>query len=137
MSAMHRPVCPEGTAAAVLPCEVPGAEADRPWVLAATILASAMAFIDGTLVHLALPAIQRAMHATFADLQWVVHGYTLRCAPECHPCRHGCRPVHGGAEPVWPFPTRRLRFPAWSLTSREHAKPGCFHSVAALEPPVR
>lgn len=77
MSVVHRPLCPDGTAAATLACESPCAKADRPWVLTATILASAMAFIDGTLVHIALPAIQGSLHASFADLQWVVNAYTL------------------------------------------------------------
>jgi EmrB/QacA subfamily drug resistance transporter len=46
-------------------------------VLAATILASAMAFIDGTVVTIALPAIQRDLVADFAVLQWVVNAYAL------------------------------------------------------------
>jgi EmrB/QacA subfamily drug resistance transporter len=46
-------------------------------ILAATILASSMAFIDGTVVNLALPALQSTMGATIADVQWVVEAYTL------------------------------------------------------------
>ena len=38
-----------------------GAVASRPWVLAATILASAMAFIDGSVVTIALPVLQREL----------------------------------------------------------------------------
>jgi EmrB/QacA subfamily drug resistance transporter len=49
----------------------------RRWVLAATIVASAMAFVDGTVVNIALPAIQRSFAADVADLQWVVNGYLL------------------------------------------------------------
>ncbi|MGJ3265421.1 MAG: MFS transporter [Salinarimonas sp.] len=49
----------------------------RAWVLAGTILASAMAFIDGTVVHVALPALQRDLDAGFTALQWVVNGYAL------------------------------------------------------------
>ncbi|MGF1551883.1 MAG: MFS transporter [Paracoccaceae bacterium] len=75
--AYHRPLCPDGRAAlADGPC-VPCAEAARPYVLAATILASAMAFIDGTLVHIALPAIGDDLGARFAALQWVVNAYAL------------------------------------------------------------
>lgn len=48
-----------------------------PWVLAATILASSMAFIDGTVVNVALPLIQRALNADAAGLQWVVESYAL------------------------------------------------------------
>jgi len=52
----------------------PGA---APWVLAATILGSSMAFIDETAVTVALPAIQSALGATAVDAQWVVEAYTL------------------------------------------------------------
>jgi EmrB/QacA subfamily drug resistance transporter len=58
------------------PCSV-GA---GPWVLAATILGSSMAFIDGTAVTVALPAIQMALGATAVDAQWVVEAYTLLLA---------------------------------------------------------
>ena len=47
------------------------------WVLAATILGSSMAFIDGTAVNVALPALQRDFHATITDVQWVVESYAL------------------------------------------------------------
>ncbi len=49
----------------------------RRRVLAATILGSSMAFIDGTVVNIALPALQATMGATIADVQWVVEAYTL------------------------------------------------------------
>src|ERR1700758_1601542 len=48
-----------------------------PWVLAATILGSSMAFIDGTVVNVALPALQSALHANLADVQWIVESYAL------------------------------------------------------------
>src|SRR5262245_63518633 len=51
--------------------------AQRRWVLAATILASSMGFMDGTVVNIALPALQATMGATIADVQWVVEAYTL------------------------------------------------------------
>jgi EmrB/QacA subfamily drug resistance transporter len=50
---------------------------DGPWILAATILGSSMVFIDGTVVNVALPALQSALHATLADVQWVVESYAL------------------------------------------------------------
>jgi EmrB/QacA subfamily drug resistance transporter len=53
---------------------------DSPWVLAATILGSSMAFIDGTVVNVALPAIQAQFHATLVDVQWVVEAYALLLA---------------------------------------------------------
>lgn len=48
-----------------------------PWILAATILGSSMAFIDGTVVNIALPALQSSMGATVLDVQWVVEAYGL------------------------------------------------------------
>jgi EmrB/QacA subfamily drug resistance transporter len=47
------------------------------WTLVATILASSMTFIDGTVVNVALPALQADLHATITDVQWVVEAYTL------------------------------------------------------------
>ena len=49
-------------------------------VLAATIFGSSMAFIDGTVVNVALPALQNALHASIADVQWVVEAYALMLA---------------------------------------------------------
>jgi EmrB/QacA subfamily drug resistance transporter len=70
------------------PCDklVAAADAKRPapctrpaeaWILAATILASGMAFIDGTVVNVALPALQTSLGATLADGQWIIEGYEL------------------------------------------------------------
>jgi len=56
---------------------VPCGPAAEPWVLAATILGSSMAFIDGTAVNVALPALQARLGATVAEVQWVVEAYTL------------------------------------------------------------
>jgi hypothetical protein len=47
------------------------------WVLLATILGSSMAFIDGTVVNVALPVLQLDLKATVADVQWVVEAYSL------------------------------------------------------------
>jgi EmrB/QacA subfamily drug resistance transporter len=46
-------------------------------VLAAAILGSSMAFIDGTVINVALPALQTALHASISDVQWVVESYAL------------------------------------------------------------
>lgn len=46
-------------------------------ILLATILASGMAFLDGSVVGIALPAIQTQFQATITGLQWVVNGYAL------------------------------------------------------------
>ncbi len=47
------------------------------WVLVATIVGSSLAFIDGSVVTLALPQIQRQFHASAADVTWIVELYTL------------------------------------------------------------
>jgi EmrB/QacA subfamily drug resistance transporter len=68
------------------PCDLGQIEAAPPpaascrsgtWVLVATILGSSMAFIDGTAVNVALPAVQTAFHATASQVQWVVEAYSL------------------------------------------------------------
>ncbi|NMM15573.1 MAG: DHA2 family efflux MFS transporter permease subunit [Cellulomonas sp.] len=50
------------------------------WVLFATVLGSALALIDGTVVTIALPVIGRELHAGTASLQWTVNGYALTLA---------------------------------------------------------
>ena len=46
-------------------------------MLAATIIGSAMAFIDGTVTNVALPQIQERLGATATDSQWIVESYAL------------------------------------------------------------
>jgi EmrB/QacA subfamily drug resistance transporter len=62
-----------GATAATVPCK----EHAGPWILTAAILASSMAFIDSTVVNVALPALQRSLGATVIDVQWVVESYGL------------------------------------------------------------
>jgi EmrB/QacA subfamily drug resistance transporter len=50
------------------------------WVLAATVLGSGMAFLDGTIITVALPRIGEALNADVAALQWTVNGYMLTLA---------------------------------------------------------
>ena len=52
----------------------------RIWILAATILGSSMAFIDSTVINVAIPAIQASFHATVVDVQWVIESYGLLLA---------------------------------------------------------
>src|SRR5918992_1249953 len=76
MANIGRPPCDEGvirTSRALAPCT----RAAAPWVLAATIIGSAMAFIDGTVVNVALPQIQERLGATAVDAQWIVESYAL------------------------------------------------------------
>src|SRR5438132_7993576 len=71
-----RPPCDEGVIAAkktAAPCT----KAQRRWILTATILGSSMVFIDGTVVNVALPALQTNLNATVTDVQWVVESYAL------------------------------------------------------------
>lgn len=49
-------------------------------MLAATILGSSMAFIDGTVVNVALPTLQTDLNASLADVQWVIEAYSLLLA---------------------------------------------------------
>src|SRR5437660_7089904 len=57
--------------------EVPSGPEAGTWILVATILGSSMAFIDSTVVNVALPALQANFHATVVDVQWVVESYGL------------------------------------------------------------
>jgi EmrB/QacA subfamily drug resistance transporter len=50
------------------------------WVLLATVLGSGVAFLDATVVNVALPRIGHDLHAGIAALQWTVNGYTLTLA---------------------------------------------------------
>jgi EmrB/QacA subfamily drug resistance transporter len=50
------------------------------WVLAATALGSGMAFLDGTVVNVALPAMGEELKADVAGLQWIINGYMLPLA---------------------------------------------------------
>lgn len=59
------------------PCNQPCTRNLRPWILAATILGSSMAMIDGTVVNVALPVLQASLNATAAEVQWIVESYAL------------------------------------------------------------
>jgi len=50
------------------------------WILLATVLASGVAFLDATVVNVALPTIGTALGASVGGLQWLVNGYTLTLA---------------------------------------------------------
>jgi len=50
------------------------------WTLIAVCTATFMLLLDITIVNVALPAIQRALKASFSDLQWVVDAYALGLA---------------------------------------------------------
>jgi EmrB/QacA subfamily drug resistance transporter len=71
-----KPPCDESiirSGNAGVPCQAQAG----PWILAATILGSSMAFIDGTVVNVALPALQASLNTTVVGVQWVVESYGL------------------------------------------------------------
>jgi EmrB/QacA subfamily drug resistance transporter len=75
MANIANPPCDEGVMLTGL-CDQPRAGSGA-WVLAAAILGSSMAFIDGTVVNVARPALQSALHANIRSVQWVVESYAL------------------------------------------------------------
>jgi EmrB/QacA subfamily drug resistance transporter len=56
------------------------APAAARWVLICSILGSAMAFLDSTVVNVALPTLQGAFHASANQLQWIVEAFALTLA---------------------------------------------------------
>ena len=76
MAAFVKPPCDAGVIHAT-PHVAPAGGASGPWVLAATILGSGMVFVDGSAVNVALPALQRDLGASIADVLWVVESYAL------------------------------------------------------------
>src|SRR5436305_14197161 len=50
------------------------------WTLLAACTATFMLLLDITIVNVALPAIQKDLHANFTDLQWVIDAYALMLA---------------------------------------------------------
>jgi EmrB/QacA subfamily drug resistance transporter len=56
---------------------VPCSSKARPWILTVAVLGSSMAFIDSTVVNVALPALQSSLGGTVSDIQWVVEAYGL------------------------------------------------------------
>lgn len=77
MNGMLKQPCDEGVILASPRAAWPCDAAAKPWILAATVLASSMAFIDGTVVNVALGALQQEFGATLVGVQWVVEAYAL------------------------------------------------------------
>ena len=70
----------------LLPCDAaairaapgsPACLAQQRWVLVAAVLGSTLAFVDESVVNVALPTIESELHTTLAAMQWVVNAYTL------------------------------------------------------------
>lgn len=76
MSHIGQPPCDAGAILHGTPA-VPHSAASARWTLVAAILGSSMAFIDGTVVNVALPAIQGKLNASASQAQWVIESYAL------------------------------------------------------------
>src|SRR5438105_15199320 len=77
MVGVTRPPCDAGVIRGTSAFPAALTQQRKRLTLAATILGSSMAFIDGSVVNIALPAIQQALHADAASTQWIVNGYLL------------------------------------------------------------
>ncbi|MHB1058235.1 MAG: MFS transporter [Rhodanobacter sp.] len=79
MSHIGKPPCDTGV---ILRGTVAGpcSASSRRWTLVVAIIGSSLAFIDGTVVNVALPSIQQDLNATTADAQWVMESYALLLA---------------------------------------------------------
>src|ERR1700682_3137176 len=77
MVGFTRPPCDAGIIRATPAFPAALSQKRKRLTLAATILGSSMAFIDGSVVNIALPAIQQALHADAASTQWIVNAYLL------------------------------------------------------------
>jgi EmrB/QacA subfamily drug resistance transporter len=77
MLGLVRTACDDGALRAPAAAASPCADSAKPWILAATILGSSMAFIDGSVVSVALPALQGDLGTSVRGSQWVVNAYML------------------------------------------------------------
>src|SRR3981189_3820259 len=77
MVGFTRPPCDAGVIRATPAFPADLSERRKRLTLVATILGSSMAFIDGSVVNIAPPAIQQALHANAASTQWIVNAYLL------------------------------------------------------------
>ena len=72
-----RPPCDAGVIEATPTFDAALSQRGKWLTLVATIVGSSMAFLDGSVVNIALPAIQQALHADAAATQWIVNAYLL------------------------------------------------------------
>ncbi|WP_426114616.1 MFS transporter [Massilia sp. PWRC2] len=77
MSAAILPLCDRAIAQARAPAAAAPASAHPRMVLATTVLASSLAFVDGAVVNVGLPAIARSFPDHALNLSWIVSGYLL------------------------------------------------------------
>jgi EmrB/QacA subfamily drug resistance transporter len=72
-----RPPCDAGIIEATPAFDTASSQRHQWLTLVATIIGSSMAFLDSSVVNIALPAIQQALHADAAATQWIVTAYLL------------------------------------------------------------
>src|SRR6267142_2528501 len=77
MLGVIRPPCDAGAIRATPAFPVALSQQRKRLTLVATVLGSSMALIDGSVVNIALPTIQQALHADAASTQWIVNAYLL------------------------------------------------------------
>jgi EmrB/QacA subfamily drug resistance transporter len=77
VTSLARPPCDQGALLAGTPTTSGCAERARPWVLATAILGSSLALVDGSVVNVALPAIQADLGTSVRGAQWIVNAYML------------------------------------------------------------
>jgi EmrB/QacA subfamily drug resistance transporter len=77
MIGFTRPPCDEGVIHATPFFDAAPSQTRKRLTLAATIIGSSMAFVDGSVVNIALPAIQQALGANAVATQWIVNAYLL------------------------------------------------------------
>lgn len=68
--------CDEGVVRGTRPC-APCGQSAEPWVIVAAAAGSGMAFLDSTVLNVALPAIQADLDATGSQVQWIYGAYAL------------------------------------------------------------
>jgi len=76
----QRPLDQQARADGAAPGQPGNQRGNKWWTLVAVCLGTFMLLLDITIVNVALPDIQRALHSSFADLQWVVDAYALTLA---------------------------------------------------------
>src|SRR3981189_411253 len=77
MIGFTRPPCDAGIIRATPAAPAALSRRHKRLTLAATILGSSMAFVDGSVVNIAVPTIQQALHANATSTQWIVNAYLL------------------------------------------------------------
>jgi EmrB/QacA subfamily drug resistance transporter len=74
---MSETLTPAATATATAADNPPGSATSKWLVLVIACMAQFMVVLDATVVNIALPSVQRGLHFSPANLQWIVNGYTL------------------------------------------------------------